>query len=392
MVDESYEMDGIIDESLAISAPRITVLMSVFNDARYVSEAIESILNQTLTDFEFLIINDGSTDSTPEILGWYARQDDRIRIFSQDNIGLTKSLNRGLKFARGEYIARMDADDISLRHRLQTQQDFLDAYSEIAVLSSGAEIINEEGHITAEYNPVLSSALLQWRLLFGNCLLHSTVMFRKDVIVRSGSYPADCLVAQDYDLWAKLLSLNAEICQLPEILIQYRQNKQAISFRLNDKQIETSLRVVQRNIRFFFKKDVSRELVQALCDSENVRSCPVAKGELIAEAINCWLNFKEVFLSNQHVSEFLNSNLGAALNLDISGKILSLSRANAGYYSVSSLRALLIAIRMAPSIVTKNEFWFAVMKAVIGQTRFQSVKNSLQIILEHFQKWRMIRS
>ncbi|MBI5326761.1 MAG: glycosyltransferase [Deltaproteobacteria bacterium] len=362
-----------------MNVPKVTVLMSVYNDERYVSQAIESILKQTFTDFEFLIINDGSTDSTSCILEQYAQKDNRIKVVHQENIGLTKSLNKGLKIAVGEYIARMDADDISLMHRLQRQVELLDEHSDIAVLGSWAQIIDEKGDVVSEYCPALSPVLLRWRLLFGNCLLHSTVMFRKDVIIRAGGYPEDCMIAQDYDLWAKLAFV-AEIYQLSAVLIQYRQNKKAISFRLYDKQVETSIRVVQRNILEFFKMDVSMELAKALCDSENVRNFPVEKGALILEAVGLWLEFKKIFISSCYTSELSLKSAVRELKKDVANKVVALSRANAGFYPYQSIRALIIGFFVKPYIVSKFNFWSAIVKAILGQEKFETLKHWIRIM------------
>ena len=126
--------------------PKVTVLMSVYNGERYLHESIESILNQTFKDFGFLIINDGSTDNTPKILKSY--KDQRIKIISnKNNLGLTKSLNKGIKLAKGEYIARQDVDDVSLSERLEKQVKFLNSYPSYAAVGTFTKIINEDSKV-----------------------------------------------------------------------------------------------------------------------------------------------------------------------------------------------------------------------------------------------------
>ena len=126
--------------------PKISVVMSVYNGTPYLRECIESILNQTCKDFEFIIIDDGSSDNTWKILTEYANQNQQIKLFkNEENIGLTKSLNKGLKLAGGEYIARQDADDVSLPDRFELQTRFLDAHLEVGALGSSAEVIDEQG-------------------------------------------------------------------------------------------------------------------------------------------------------------------------------------------------------------------------------------------------------
>ncbi|MDD4353774.1 MAG: glycosyltransferase family A protein, partial [Candidatus Nanoarchaeia archaeon] len=125
---------------------RISVIMSAYNTERYIAEAIESILNQTFKDFEFIIIDDGSTDDSLKIIKRYVKKDRRIKlIHNKKNIGLTKSLNKGLKIAKGQYIARMDADDISLPQRFQIQYDFLEKNKDIFLIGTTAFLIDDKG-------------------------------------------------------------------------------------------------------------------------------------------------------------------------------------------------------------------------------------------------------
>ena len=167
--------------------PLITVLMSVYNGERYLHEAIESILNQTFTDFEFLIINDGSTDSTRDIITSYT--DSRIRLIdNEQNIGLTKSLNKGIDLARGKYIARMDADDISMPERLEVQYNFLEKNIEYSLVSSGAYLIDENNNQIGElYRPYNYEMILGY-IFFFNPIIHPSVLFEKKEIIECGKY------------------------------------------------------------------------------------------------------------------------------------------------------------------------------------------------------------
>ncbi len=130
--------------------PKVTVLLPVYNGARFLRQAIDSVLSQTWKDFELLVVNDGSTDGTAAILESYS--DPRIRILSNvQNIGLTLSLNKGLQSARGEYIARIDADDIALPIRLEKQVSYLDQHPEVGLVATGVKVIDERGHVTGSY-------------------------------------------------------------------------------------------------------------------------------------------------------------------------------------------------------------------------------------------------
>lgn len=190
--------------------PEITVLMPVYNSDKFVAECLESILNQTFENFEFLIINDGSTDKSVEIIEGY--DDPRIRlVHNEENIGLTKSLNKGLNLAKGSYIARIDADDISLPHRLKKQFQFMEKNPDIDACGSWVKIIGQD----TLWQSALTDTDIKIRLLFHNNLYHPTAMFKKDCF----AYPESYKQSQDYAVWAfnKL-----KLANIPEVLLEYR--------------------------------------------------------------------------------------------------------------------------------------------------------------------------
>ncbi|MBN1450063.1 MAG: glycosyltransferase [Anaerolineales bacterium] len=207
--------------------PRVSVLMSVYNAEQYLKEAIESILNQTFTDFEFIVIDDGSTDATARIIGAYP--DNRIVfLVNQNNIGLTKSLNLGLEKARGEYIARMDADDISLPHRFDIQVSYLDAHRDVTVLGTAFSFIDNNGSRIGDYRFPSEHDLIAWALPFYNPIAHPTVMMRTAVIKALGAYDPDLKRSQDYDLWWRV-SLSGKPANLEEVLVLLRQHQTQVS-------------------------------------------------------------------------------------------------------------------------------------------------------------------
>lgn len=184
--------------------PRVTVLMSVHNGEKYLGEAVESILHQTYRDFEFLIIDDASTDNTLNILQRY--EDPRIKIIRNTvNLGLTKSLNIGLGRAKGEFIARMDADDISFPRRLEHQITYLDQHPEIAALGTGAYVINDTGSIDHEIKYSESPTFQE--LLKGNQFVHGSIVMRKDVLTEVGYYSDLFQMCQDYELWLRIIKI-----------------------------------------------------------------------------------------------------------------------------------------------------------------------------------------
>lgn len=207
--------------------PRISVIMSAYNSEKYLAEAIESILNQTFKDFEFIIINDGSTDNSLKIIRKYQKKDKRIKIMNnKNNLGLIKSLNKGLKIAKGKYIARMDADDISLPERFETQYGFLEKNNDIFLCGSGAIIIDKNGKEIALEKVPLYSEEIDKRLKKSNCLIHPSIMFRNE---KKFFYREKAYYCEDYDLYLQMISQRRKIVNCPLPLLKYRITPDSIS-------------------------------------------------------------------------------------------------------------------------------------------------------------------
>lgn len=211
-----------------IHAPVISVVMSVYNCEKYLREAVDSVLNQSFKNFEFIIINDGSNDNSLGIILEYQARDNRILIVSQNNIGLTGSLNRAIGLSRCEYIARQDADDISLVPRLERQHGFLKIHPQVAVAGCFGEIFNDEGIVSPIGNLHLSSRALKRYLPRKNPMIHGSVMMRKSCLEKAGFYRDFFRHSQDYDLWLRL-SECFDLAILPELLYRYRISADAIS-------------------------------------------------------------------------------------------------------------------------------------------------------------------
>lgn len=202
--------------------PRVSVVMSVYNGERYLRQAIESILAQTFRDFEFIIINDGSTDSTAHILAEV--RDERIVLAHNGaNIGLTCSLNCGLALARGEYIARMDADDISHPERFARQIAFLDAHPNYGLVGSWFEIIDLDGQVIGQARMMVDHDEIMLFLLHDSHFAHSAVMFRRACIDAVGPYDEAAGHVEDYELWLRI-SRHFRLYNLPAFLHQWRYN------------------------------------------------------------------------------------------------------------------------------------------------------------------------
>lgn len=221
--------------------PRITVLMSVYNGDEYLRESIESILNQTFYDFEFLIISEYDTsDESLAIIQSYS--DERIRhIHNTTHLGLVKSLNRGLKEAKGKYVARMDADDISFRDRLKLQFDFIETNPRLAVVGGAVVQIDEIGrkHNTIKY-PQKDKQVKEKLFNGWCCFAHSTVLIRKEFVCLVGGYRNCFNLAEDYDLWLRLAD-SYELVNISRPVLYLRAHRKQVSLQNLRKQTILSI-------------------------------------------------------------------------------------------------------------------------------------------------------
>lgn len=209
--------------------------MAVYNSEKFLSESIESILNQTFRDFEFVIIDDCSTDKSLGIIQKYSKKDDRIVVIeNENNIGLTKSLNKGVKIAKGNYIARIDADDTALNNRFEVQYNFLEKNKDIFLVGTGAYNYSSSsnGATTTIHKPLTNPLDIKKRLSFKNCIYHSTIMFRNEGFL----YREKFVYAQDYDFYLSLLLKNKNLSNIAEPLNKYSINDRAISWANKGKQ------------------------------------------------------------------------------------------------------------------------------------------------------------
>lgn len=209
------------------SMPRITVLMPAYNTEKYIAEAIESVLVQTFTDFEFLIINDGSTDGTEAIIRSYP--DPRIRVVSRENKGLIASLNEGLALARAPLIARFDADDVCLPERLQVQYDFMEAHTDHVLVGSDVIYTDEEGAPILQLNAGgYTDAEIRARFYEKCPFFHPSVLVRKSVLQAAGGYPKGALLFEDWLLWRRVLE-EGKVAVLPQVLVRMRLNPGSVT-------------------------------------------------------------------------------------------------------------------------------------------------------------------
>jgi len=201
-----------------MNKPKISVVMPVYNSEKYLKESIGSILNQTFKDFEFIIINDASTDNSLNVIKSY--KDKRIKLITNNkNLGVSKTRNIGLDLSSGKYIAVMDSDDISLLDRLRLQFDYLERQKHIFLLGGSAIFIDEDGKEIRRFRKYDNFRMLAWRLPKSCGIIHSSVMFRNEKnIFYSEIYPS----SEDYNLYLDLLVKGKNLTNMPQFLIKYR--------------------------------------------------------------------------------------------------------------------------------------------------------------------------
>jgi len=215
-------------------SPRVSVLMPVFNGGRYLAQAIESVQAQSFDDFELIIVDDGSTDGSAEKIADFAARDRRIRAYWKDNSGISQTLNRGIAEARGDWIARLDADDVMLPHRLERQMAFISTDAEIVAAGSNYDIIDERGTRCATVRPLPRSLDELRRFLDAReplIFTHPTMIFRREIASELGGYRPEYEPCEDTELFARMIAMRGVILIQPEVLTLYRVHAGAISER-----------------------------------------------------------------------------------------------------------------------------------------------------------------
>lgn len=225
--------------------PNVSVVMPVYNGEKYLRESMDSILDQSYTDFEFIIIDDCSTDESFDIIRSY--KDTRIRLIrNEENLRLPASLNKGIRLAKGKYIARMDADDISLPNRFFKQVNYMESHPEVAALGASFQAIDCEGCNLYKHHALVDDDLERYYLI-PSPLAHPTVMMRRETIVSNNLfYDVKYSSAQDYDLWLRIRK-QFKIANLPDVLLKYRIHKKSISSLRSQEQQDNTYTIFRKN-------------------------------------------------------------------------------------------------------------------------------------------------
>jgi glycosyltransferase involved in cell wall biosynthesis len=224
-------MGGEKQDKMSSGRPLVSVIMSVYNTEDYLYEAVNSIANQLWQNWECIIIDDASTDSSPGILAGFLNDARFTVVRNAVNCGLTKNLNTAIDLCKGEYIARMDADDISMPSRLEKQVAYLEQHNEVSIVCSFIELIDENGLDKGVWpldRRCATFAAIKKSLPYNNCIAHPTVMLRADVM-RKYRYNEAQVHSQDWDLWLRLVANGAVMYKIPEALLQYRVHTKSVT-------------------------------------------------------------------------------------------------------------------------------------------------------------------
>ena len=291
-----------------IVEPLISVVMPVYNAEPFLREAIESILNQTFQNFEFLIFDDGSTDKSAAIISSF--NDERIKsVYSIKNQGYVYHLNEGLRRARGKYIVRMDADDISDKLRIEKQVRFMESNPHVGVSGGQIAVIDNHDKILREQKYQVEDDKLRVQLLMDSCFAHPTVILRKSLITETNlNYDSALMPAEDYALWGELAA-HTDLANLPDILLKYRNHQGQITVLKQDVQKQSADKVRIRQVEFFLNRKLSKDesiLHNSLLSGEySITKEYVTKARLWIESI-----LQEGSSQNTYDTQFLNEEFG----------------------------------------------------------------------------------
>lgn len=292
-----------------MSSPKVSVILPAYNAAAYLSKAIDSILEQSFANFELIIVNDGSTDNILEVLAQY--DDPRIKVIHQENLGLPKALNKALSVAQSPYIARQDADDISLPTRLEKQVQFLDQNPEYGLIGTWSQIITPEGPSERRHLHPTSNGQIQVQLLINNQFVHSSVMFRTSCLKTTGYYSEDPkhFPPEDYDLWLKIAK-HFMVANLPEVLLQYLEEPNSIS-RTKLELINTRAALMsEQAIDSIPSLHANPGLIKLLIQASNGRICKISFMQFVR--LQNAISKIQVYMKNRFPGEENNIAKGIA--------------------------------------------------------------------------------
>lgn len=258
-----------MDKDLKTKEPLVSVIMAAKNVENYISEAIDSVVNQTYKNWELIVVDDGSNDSTLSIINSYAKNDSRIKIIrNEKSVGQAIARNTAVKDSSGDFLAILDADDIAMPDRIVEQVLFLGNNPKVSAIGGHAEIIDENGKSLGVKRKALNIDAIRFSLLLQNQFIHSTMMIRRDVFDKFGGYDNNFLYAEDYDLWSKIIEKNI-ILNIDKVVSKFRIQPGSVT-KMKDTQIiqlSNNMVVVFRNVRNLV--DYTDDQIQKMYDMVN---------------------------------------------------------------------------------------------------------------------------
>jgi len=301
------------------SVPKISVIMPVYNAEKYIDQTIDSVLNQSFENFELIIINDGSSDASHDIIKTYA--DDRIKYYTNaHNSGIVFSLNKAIGIAAAEYIARIDADDICYKDRLQLQFDFLESNIKVGVCSGDIALIDSNNRDLGITRLPRSSEDCNMKFLFGNPIIHPASMFRKSLALKVGGYTVGMEPAEDLDFWLKLSEIS-EIENIDKVLIKYRIHENSYSKVKRNEYNEKLKKILNTESKLKINRLIDDKFlnyhIRLIIGTWNEKSS-------VYEASNLKNWKKSVLRNNIELTAFNNKKLEKELNFNINLILLSL--------------------------------------------------------------------
>ena len=333
--------------------PKISVVLPVYNSEEYLIESLESISNQTFRDFEIIAINDGSTDNSLEILKNYARKEPRLRIISRENKGITKTLNEGIELSKGDFIARMDSDDICLPLRFEKQLEYI-INKNLDVCGTKYQRI---GLQTGIPDLPISCEDCYFRLLFGSAMAHPSILLRKSII-KKYRYNENFKYAQDYELWCRMALDKIKIGNVPEVLFKYRFSSNNISVA---KKKEQSYFAQIAGKNYWENTDISRDIIYPLCSIDTLNNSFYDLNNSIKSLLKLQNRLTYYNINNNYFNRLFNSKY-----------LILLSR-----LSVYGLLPMLPFLKRISGLSTKTKIIYSLM----GLTRIVSIKEKSKEIL-----------
>lgn len=297
--------------------PDISVIMACFNSEKFIGHTISSVLNQTFKNFEFIIINDGSTDNTLTIIESYAKVDNRIQVINQSNSGLANALNKGINESRGKYIARIDSDDICEKNRFEIQYNFLEKNPDYVLVGSAVNYIDVNGIYLGRSFPILNNKLISKALNYYCPIAHPTVMMRRKMLLEVGGYN-EIINSQfeDHFLWF-LLKEKGKLKNLPIPLIKYRILPQSLSSYQNNREYQDlKLSIIRRKKILISEKEQLDKLRRNIIMNASTNDCNSRMNSLVNykfKLTNTCFKILKRFIGTYYASVFISNIISLKL-------------------------------------------------------------------------------